>query len=764
MRIFKYALIAIGCLVIVFGAALAYVAATFDPNAYKPRIVQLVKDKKQRTLRLEGDIRLAFWPSLGANLGRLSLSESRSEKEFLAVENARVSLKLMPLLARQAVVDEIAIKGLRANLVRFKDGRMNFDDLLAKDEPGKKGGAQPAAGQVGLDIDHIVLENASVNFRDDTKGAHYSLSGFNLKTGRIAPGVPSRIELALTVQGDKPKINLATKLKTRLTFDLDRQIVSLEDLDLDAKGEAAGITKLVAKASGSATARLKAGEFSSSKLSISMTGARGADQLDLRLDAPRLDLSADRAAGDKVMVVAKITGAQSAFTASLGLPSVEGTSSAFRSLGMTLDLEMKQGERGMKARVASPLTGSLQARQAALPQLQASVTVSGPQIPGGRLGGELAGSAGIDAGKGTAQANLAGKVGASTIKARFNVANLVQPAITFDLDADQLDLDQYLPPKAAGAAASAGAKGGAAAEQPVDLSRLRDLRASGAVRIGSLKARNVKAANVRLDIKSNGGRVDVNPVAANLYQGTLSGALSINAAPATPVFAIRQNLAGVSIGPLLKDLADNDTLEGRGNITVDVTSQGNTVTVLKRALNGAAAVKLNDGAVKGIDIAGSIRKAKARLGTLRGEQTQAADKSQKTDFSELSATFTIRNGVAANNDLSLKSPLLRVGGEGTVDLGQDSINYLVKASVVGTTKGQGGRDVADLRGLTVPVRVSGPLAAPSYKLDFSAMATDAAKQQVEKAITERLLGGGAKKDSGGGGGSLRDSIKGLFGR
>ena len=60
--------------------------------------------------------------------------------------------------------------------------------------------------------------------------------------------------------------------------------------------------------------------------------------------------------------------------------------------------------------------------------------------------------------------------------------------------------------------------------------------------------------------------------------------------------------------------------------------------------------------------------------SLRGEQTQKADKAQKTDFSELTATFKIANGVARNNDLSLKSPLLRVGGEGDINIGEDSLN------------------------------------------------------------------------------------------
>jgi len=116
----------------------------------------------------------------------------------------------------------------------------------------------------------------------------------------------------------------------------------------------------------------------------------------------------------------------------------------------------------------------------------------------------------------------------------------------------------------------------------------------------------------------------------------------------------------------------------------------------------------------------------------------------------------------------LKSPLLRVGGEGEINIGADSLNYLVKASIVGTSKGQGGRETEDLRGVTVPVRVTGPLSAPSYKLDFGATVKDTAKQAITDQLQKRL-GGGAAKDGAAPegvkpGGSARDALKGLFGR
>lgn len=769
MKILKYVLFAVAGLVVLVGAALAYVAATFNPNQYKPQIVQAVKEKTQRTLTLDGDIALSFWPSIGAKIGKASLSERGSDREFAAVEEAHVSLKLLPLLSKQAVVDTVRVKGLRANLIKARDGKTNVDDLAGapeKEAPAAKGAQPPFA----VDVAGVQIEDATIHYTDQAAGVKYALTKLDLKTGRIAPRVPTRVDLSVHAQGDKPKLDLQTDLKTKLMFDPGVS-VALDDLSLDAKGAVADVRNLVLKATGSAMANAKAGEFTVSKLNVSFTGTSGKDALDIKLDVPRLSLTADKAAGDKVAVVAKITGPDGATHAALTLPGIEGTAEAFRSSAASMDLDMKRGDLGVKAKLASPLSGNAKAQQLSLPQLRASVTATGPNLPGKSISGELAGAATVDGAKQSANANLAGKIADSNVKALLGVNGFAPPAVTFNIDVDQLDVDRYLPPKAgSGAGGTAGQAGRKSPEQPFDLTGLRGLRGNGSLRFGNLKANNVKASNVRMAVKANGGRVDVNPLTAAFYQGSLSSAITVNAAPAMPTFAAKHNMSGINIGAFLKDLANNDTLEGKGNLTADVTTQGNTVSALKKALNGNAAVKLADGAVKGIDIAGSIRSAKARLGSLRGEHSQQADKSQKTDFSELTATFRIANGIARNNDLSLKSPLLRVGGEGDINIGEDTINYLVKASIVGTSQGQGGRELADLKGVTVPVRVAGPLGSPNYKLDFSAMAADTAKQKVLDQVQKRLGGGGAgagdaaKQEGTQPGTSTRDRLRGLFGR
>src|SRR2546428_792112 len=68
MKIVKYVLIASVALLVLAIAADAVFVATFDPNRYKGQIEAAVKEKTGRTLKLQGDLKVAVFPSLGADL------------------------------------------------------------------------------------------------------------------------------------------------------------------------------------------------------------------------------------------------------------------------------------------------------------------------------------------------------------------------------------------------------------------------------------------------------------------------------------------------------------------------------------------------------------------------------------------------------------------------------------------------------------------------------------------------------------------------
>ena len=121
-------------------------------------------------------------------------------------------------------------------------------------------------------------------------------------------------------------------------------------------------------------------------------------------------------------------------------------------------------------------------------------------------------------------------------------------------------------------------------EEPFDLSGLKALNAAGTLKIGSLKANNVKASSVSAEMKAKDGHVDLNPLRADFYQGKLASAISVNAVPATPTFAVKHNMSGVNVGQLLKDLADADMLED--STWVQVANFVGTRIPMKMADNG----------------------------------------------------------------------------------------------------------------------------------------------------------------------------------
>lgn len=881
MKAFKYVLLALGGVVLVAAALLAYVALTFDPNKYKPEIVALVKDRTQRTLKLEGDIKLSVFPRIGADLGKVSLSERGSDKEFAGIEAAKVSLALMPLLSGQAIVDAVEVRGLRATVVKAKDGSLNIDDLLAAGaaEPGKGAPAEkPAdkAAPVAVDISSVRISDTHLAYRDEASGASYAVSGLTLNTGQLKDGVETPVELTVKLEASKPALRLDIAMKTRMRFEIEAQNLRLAGLDLDAKGDALDIKGLALKASGDSDLRMKSREIVLDRLALAATGTRGKEAFDLKLDAPSLNLTREKVAGSGVAFNAALKGPEGALAAVLSLPSLEGTPRSFKVSALTADLSLKQGQSAVTAKLASPVEGQLDeqtmlplavtlaklaadvdAKQGAnavkaklggaikarfdgrqtlptavempqlavdfdaragensvkgrlggalaakfdgkdmasgriespqlaldfdaqagknavkgklasplaadlgaqlfsLPKLATSMAVSGPELPNKGFQAELAGSAEANLAKKSVHTSLSGRFDESRIKARLGIVNFAKPAYTVDADIDRLDMDRYLPPAKPGGKAEAKAAAGAkpAAEKPLDFSALKGLDAQGSVRIGSLKVNNIKASNVRVDLRAADGKLRVDPLSANLYGGATTGAIALDA-DASRV-AVKQDLKGVNIEPLLKDAADFDTLSGKGTVSLDLTAQGQTVGAMKKSLGGNAALMLTDGAVKGIDIAGTLRQVKAKLSALKGQQKQDADKSRKTDFAELSGTFKIRNGVAHNDDLAAKSPLLRLAGAGDIDIGNDRIDYTVKATVVATSKGQGGAELAELSGITIPVHLTGPLGAPGYALDYGDMAASLAKKKAEEAIKGQLgdklaplLGGGKAAEPSG---------------
>ncbi|HYD79047.1 MAG TPA: AsmA family protein [Paucimonas sp.] len=784
----KIALIVLAAALGVTLTAAAIVAATFNPNDYKPLIIKLVQEKKQRTLSIPGEIKLTFFPKIGADLGKLSISEHGAPETFASIEHAKVSVALFPLLfSSQLVVDRVVVDGLHANLRRNKDGSTNFDDLMSKEESGE---------QIKFDIDGVQVTKGLLTFDDRMAGRKLTIAELRLETGKIADRAASKFDIAAAVKSSQPAMDAKVSAKSGFTLDLANRHVVLRDIDAAVMGKVLDFSDVQLTLKGAADLRPDAKQFTLDGIVFGFDGKQGKQAIEFKFEAPKLAITDRAVSGGKLAGDAKLTEGSRTVSAKFATPSFEGSPQAFKLPALTLDaaikdagldaalklsgalagnldkmafsspqltlaLDGKQGGNAINGSLTTPLVADLQAQTIALPTIAGSFTLPNPG--GGTLKWKTNGRADIDLGKRTATAALKGDLDESRYDARFGVNRFSPLAFNFDIGFDRIDLDRYRVNKpAVGPASAPAASAPGAPEKPIDLSALKTLNANGTLRVDAAKVQNMKVSNLRVGMRAANGKAEIHSLNANLYGGTVTGSLSATATE-PPQFTARQNLAGINIGALLKDAIGKDPIDGKGNVQIDIAAQGATVSQMKRALGGTARIELRDGAVRGVNVAQVIRDAKARIGALRGNspgaqpaaQTGTGSTDQKTDFSELSGSFRIAKGVARNEDLSIKSPLLRIGGAGDVNLGAERLDYLVKATVVSTLQGQGGPELQALKGVTVPVRLSGPFAAIGWKIDFGALAGDIAKQKLDEKkedVKKKLQE------------QLQDKLKGLFGK
>ncbi|MDZ7734811.1 MAG: AsmA family protein [Gammaproteobacteria bacterium] len=316
----------------------------------------------------------------------------------------------------------------------------------------------------------------------------------------------------------------------------------------------------------------------------------------------------------------------------------------------------------------------------------------------------------------------------TTATGSLAVADIEKQALRFDLNVDSINADRYLPPAAEGKAATPETAAAGAARLPVETLRALDIK--GDLKVGQLILSKAKLSNVRLSINADKGVIALKPVSANLYKGSYQGAVNLNATGKQPVVNLDTRLADVDIEPLLQDMTGKEAkLTGTGNITAKLKATGADTDAMKKTLNGNADLLFRDGAYKGINLGAILRKADAML---EGRSLKEVSGEEQTDFSEMTATLQIKDGVVKNNDLSAKSPAIRVSGAGEANLVSEKLDYTVNASVAKTAKGQGGEGLDSVGGYTVPVRCKGTFADPGCKPDFEGLVKARVDREIDK--------------------------------
>lgn len=669
-------LIGVVALAVVAVAALSvYFAFVFDPNDYRDRLAETIEQQTGRKLTLSGDIELSVFPWLGLKIGAAELGNAPgfSERPFASLSAAEARVKLAPLLGGNVVIDRVTVHGLQLSLERSKDGESNWADLVKDDESP---GAGAAAGErkvdngapVSLAVGGIDIQDASVRWSDAASGREDVISDVDVTTGEILPGAPFDVDAGATFALAQPAANGRVTLAGRATLDLAAKRYRVEGLRATLKANGVGLP--------------------GGAIDAGLMGNVDADLQGGTVAAEGLALTAYQV---------QLNGALNV-TALHNTPAVDGT------------LEIA----GFDPRVLMDALG-----------VRAPATANPEQLKRASFKARLAGTPAR-----VALTDIVATLDDSKINGSLTLADVAKSALRFDLTIDTIDVDSYLPPASESttpdAAPAKEAKNGkAATASPLDL---RGHDVAGQLKVGALKVSGMEASAIDVGVKLAGGRLELTPK-ASLYEGRLDATAALEARGAPTGLNVSGGLTDVQIGPVLRAVTGKpEKLTGRAQVSTKLRGTGLDADSLKKTLAGTVNLKVLDGALKGINIARFFREAEARLS---GKDVEAVSGVEQTDFSDLAATLEVGGGVVRNSDLSMRSPLLRVGGEGSANLVSETIDYLVKATLVGTLTGQGGKSLDQVRDVTVPVRVSGTFSEPKYTLDAEALLSGAVKGRLD---------------------------------
>ncbi len=327
----------------------------------------------------------------------------------------------------------------------------------------------------------------------------------------------------------------------------------------------------------------------------------------------------------------------------------------------------------------------------------------------------------------------------SRLNGSINVTDFSKPALTYKLTSELLDIDALLGTPSVSQQSEqptveAPTSGQAASEEdiqitlPMDL--LRSLQMDGELNVKQIKLQNLYLNDVELRAVAKNGLLKLDPINMNLYDGSFAGSVQVDARAKLPKYRVSKTLSAVQIGKLLTDFVGEERITGELAAKVELSTSGEWLSALKKNSNGSMNLMFKDGAVKGFNLRYSIDRAKAKL----NKQPLPPEQLQTTDFSALGLSGKIKNGVFSSNDLNLEAPLLRVGGEGKANLNDNTVDYLVKAKLVGTVAGQAGGEADELKGLLIPVSIKGPFASPDIDVQLDEMLRAAGQAKLKADI------------------------------
>ena len=657
-------------------AAIVFVLV-FDPNDYKDTISEGVKEATGRELVIEGDLHLSLFPWLAIEMGKTELGNAPG---FDDTPFASFESARLSVRVMPLLLQRQVVVGTAALDSLRVNLQVRKDGTGNWEDLGEAGEAQPEPAEPQPDGASATIDIASVAVTDA------ALTYSDASTG-------DRFEVTdLSLTSGRIAAGEPVPLEGGFAFKLDPAGLSgqvdmgvVVAFDMDAATVA--VSDLDAEGRVDGVAEVPATiRFRAPAIRL-QTEAQTADLGEIRLQLMSVDLTADvepfSYAGDP----------QPAATISIAAFSP-------RTLMQELAIEM-------------PPTADPDVLDKLIVDAKAKVGANAITLSDLRL-----------------------VLDDTTFTGRLSVPKSADGTFELDLAGDSIDVARYMAPPSEAAAADESAS--ETVEIPVEL--IRALNARGNLTIASASLGKILFEKVTLGVNSANGKLRIHPIAADFFDGGYRGDVQIDASGKVPSIAVNENIANVSLRPMVKAMYDVDNVTGTVNGNFRLGGSGADMDAIRRDLDGSLSVELLDGAWEGTDVWYELRKARALI---RGEPAPKAPATPRTQFSSMVASGKVTDGVMQNDDFFTQLPFMQLSGKGSVNFVEATVDYtatgrfLEKPEFITAVSEE---ELDDFTKAVIPFRITGPLADPDIKPDVEEMLKDRAEKEAKKAIADKLFG------------------------
>jgi len=178
-RVLRLFLGTVMAVVVLAVAGVVGVALTFDPNTYKPQIIEAVRRATGRELTLTGPLhlKLALRPTFEATGVSLSNAPGGSRPQMATVGRVEAQFGLLPLLRGRVDIHRLVLVKPDILLETDANGRPNWSFQKPPSEPAQTPSAPSAKGpSLQLDMRMLRVEDGAVTFHDGRTGQTIALA------------------------------------------------------------------------------------------------------------------------------------------------------------------------------------------------------------------------------------------------------------------------------------------------------------------------------------------------------------------------------------------------------------------------------------------------------------------------------------------------------------------------------------------------------------------------------------------------------------